>query len=69
MGGHPKMVRMIISVRKDQKHRLEALRQQGYTESGFIRALLDREFTNDQSGQEEREVAHVKKTKSKTHFS
>ena len=38
------MVRMIISVRQDQKDRLMALRAEGYTESGFLRALLDREF-------------------------
>ena len=40
-----KMVRILIQVPRPLKAQLDALRQQGTTASGFIRALLEREFT------------------------
>ena len=39
-----KLVRMNISVPSDIKTKLDALRAQGITASGFIRHLLEREF-------------------------
>ena len=39
-----KMVKMLIQVPQPIKAQLDALRAQGYTSSGFIRALLEREF-------------------------
>ena len=39
-----KMERVLIQLPTDLKARLDELRAQGYTASGFIRALLEREF-------------------------
>jgi predicted DNA-binding protein len=39
------MVRLMIQVPKPLKARLDALRKQGTTASGYIRALLERELT------------------------
>jgi hypothetical protein len=39
-----KMVRMLIQVPASLKAKLDALRKQGTTSSGYIRALLEREF-------------------------
>ena len=39
-----KMVRMLIQVPESLKFKLDALRSQGYTASGYIRSLLEREF-------------------------
>ena len=38
------MERLVIQVPKPLKRKLDALRSQGYTASGFIRALLEREL-------------------------
>ena len=38
-----KMVKMLIQVPQPIKAKLDAMRNQGYTASGFIRALLERE--------------------------
>ena len=38
------MVKMLIHVPAPLKAKLDALRTQGYTASGFIRALLEREL-------------------------
>ena len=38
------MERLLIQVPKPLKAKLDALRTQGYTASGYIRALLEREF-------------------------
>ncbi len=38
------MVKILIQVPKAIKAKLDALRQQGTTSSGFIRSLLEREF-------------------------
>ena len=40
-----KMVRMLIQIPPPLKARLDALRKQGTTASGYIRALLERELT------------------------
>lgn len=39
-----KMVKMLIQVPQPIKDKLDALREKGYTASGFIRSLLEREF-------------------------
>lgn len=49
-----KMVKMLIQVPPPIKAKLDALRSQGYTASGFIRSLLERELTNAPSGQKGR---------------
>lgn len=38
------MERVIIQLPKPLKAKLDGLKAQGYTASGFIRALLEREF-------------------------
>lgn len=39
-----KMERVLIQLPPDLKAKLDSLRAQGYTASGFIRALLEREL-------------------------
>ena len=39
-----KMERMLIQLPTELKAKLDALRNQGYTASGFIRAVLEREL-------------------------
>jgi len=39
-----KMYRLLIQLPLALKRKLDALRQQGYTASGYILALLEREF-------------------------
>ena len=39
-----KMERVLIQLPTDLKAKLDGLRTQGYTASGFIRALLEREL-------------------------
>lgn len=51
-GSHmAKLVRIVIQLPLDLKTRLDGLKQQGYTTSGFIRAMLERELAkiDDQS--------------------
>ncbi len=38
------MVKLLIQVPEPVKAKLDAMRSQGYTASGFIRALLEREL-------------------------
>jgi metal-responsive CopG/Arc/MetJ family transcriptional regulator len=40
----PNLVRIVIQLPRDLKTQLDNLKQQGYTPSGFIRAMLEREF-------------------------
>ncbi len=40
----PNLVRIVIQLPVDLKTQLDKLKQQGYTTSGFIRAMLEREF-------------------------
>jgi hypothetical protein len=42
-----KMERLMIQIPTPLKHRLDGLRTQGYTASGYIRALLERELSID----------------------
>lgn len=39
-----KLVRIVIQLPADLKMQLDSLKQQGYTTSGFIRAMLEREL-------------------------
>jgi hypothetical protein len=39
-----KLVRIVIQLPLDLKTQLDKLKLQGYTTSGFIRAMLEREF-------------------------
>jgi len=39
-----KMERVMIQIPRGQKQKLDALRKEGYTTSGFIRAVLEREL-------------------------
>jgi hypothetical protein len=39
-----KLVRIVIQLPVELKEKLDALKQQGYTTSGFIRATLEREL-------------------------
>ena len=43
------MVRMLIQVPEPLKAKLDALRRQGYTASGYIRSLLERELKYTQA--------------------
>ena len=40
----PNLVRIVIQLPINLKAQLDNLKQQGYTTSGFIRAVLEREF-------------------------
>jgi predicted DNA-binding protein len=40
-----KLVRIVIQLPVELKEQLDALKQQGYTTSGFIRATLERELS------------------------
>ena len=40
----PNLVRIVIQLPLNLKTQLDNLKQQGYTTSGFIRAMLEREF-------------------------
>lgn len=40
----PKLVRIVVQLPVELKEQLDALKQQGYTTSGFIRATLEREL-------------------------
>jgi len=40
----PNLVRIVIQLPVSLKTQLDSLKQQGYTTSGFIRAMLEREF-------------------------
>ncbi len=45
-----KMERMLIQLPKGLKAKLDALKSQGYTASGYIRALLERELNQTKKG-------------------
>lgn len=42
--GMSKLIRIVIQLPEEVKAQLDGLKQQGYTTSGFIRAVLDREL-------------------------
>lgn len=64
-----KLVRIVIQLPMDLKTRLDGLKQQGYTTSGFIRAMLERELAKiDQQVPEQKTltlVAPIKKANSR----
>ena len=41
-----KLVRIVVQLPVELKEKLDTLKQQGYTTSGFIRATLERELNN-----------------------
>jgi len=48
-----KLVRIVIQLPLELKTQLDGLKQQGYTTSGFIRAMLERELAKmDQQGED-----------------
>ena len=49
-----KMTKLLVSVPEPLKVKLDALRAQGYTTSGFIRAVLERELKRSTSGRKGR---------------
>jgi hypothetical protein len=49
-----KMERLLIQVPVPLKAKLDALRGQGYTASGYVRALLERELKHALTGQKGR---------------
>jgi metal-responsive CopG/Arc/MetJ family transcriptional regulator len=49
-----KMTKVLVSMPESMKVKLDALRMQGYTASGFIRAVLERELKQTTSGQKGR---------------
>ena len=61
MGKH---VRVVIQLPVELKEQLDRLKQQGYTASGFIRAMLEREFAKEgKTSTSERSGAGLKGTK------
>lgn len=38
-------VRIVIQLPADLKHRLDSMRSEGYTASGFIRSIVERELS------------------------
>lgn len=48
-----KLVRVVIQLPIELKNQLDLLKQQGYTASGYIRAVLEREFAKAESAQPE----------------
>jgi hypothetical protein len=60
----PKLVRIVIQLPMDLKTRLDSLKQQGYTTSGFIRAMLERELAKlDQQVPEQKPLTLVSPVK------
>jgi len=41
-----KMVRMLIQLPEPLKHKLDTLREQGYTAAGYIRHVLEKELAH-----------------------
>jgi metal-responsive CopG/Arc/MetJ family transcriptional regulator len=59
-----KLVRIVIQLPTDLKTRLDGLKQQGYTTSGFIRAMLERELAKlDAQGPEPKPLTLVSPVK------
>ncbi len=49
-----RMERIVIQLSTDLKDKLDVLRSQGYTASGYIRALLERELNQSLTTKKER---------------
>jgi metal-responsive CopG/Arc/MetJ family transcriptional regulator len=59
-----KLVRIVIQLPMDLKSRLDGLKQQGYTTSGFIRAMLERELAKiDQQLPDQKQLSLVSPVK------
>jgi len=54
-----KLVRIVIQLPVDLKTQLDGLKQQGYTTSGFIRAMLERELAKMDQVAEQRPITLV----------
>ena len=54
-----KMYRLLLHLPLPLKRKLDALRREGYTASGYIRALLEREFRTN-SHRSQRKVGNDK---------
>lgn len=52
----PRLVRIVIQLPQELKSRLDELKQQGYTASGFIRAVLERELAAQSDNGDETKV-------------
>jgi metal-responsive CopG/Arc/MetJ family transcriptional regulator len=62
-----KLVRIVIQLPMDLKTRLDGLKQQGYTTSGFIRAMLERELAKiDQQMPDQKPLTLVSAVKKAT---
>ncbi len=59
----PRLVRIVIQLPQELKSRLDELKQKGYTASGFIRAVLERELAKEENNGEGSKVdgQHPKK--------
>ena len=53
-----RMVRMLIQIPKPVKDKLDALRRKGYTASGYVRFLLERELDAVNIDGQKKEVNH-----------
>ncbi len=51
------MERLMIQISTSLKRKLDALRSQGYTASGYIRALLERELNRKEGSSNGRKTA------------
>jgi len=54
-----KLVRIVIQLPVDLKTQLDGLKQQGYTTSGFIRAMLERQLAKMDQVAEQRPITLV----------
>jgi predicted DNA-binding protein len=61
----PKLVRIVIQLPVELKTQLDALKQQGYTTSGFIRAMLERELGKMEEQQQATVLPLVKRMNSR----
>lgn len=51
-----RLVRIVIQLPQELKSRLDELKQQGYTASGFIRAVLERELAKYEGNGDDNKV-------------
>lgn len=61
----PKLVRIVIQLPVELKAQLDALKQQGYTTSGFIRAMLERELAKSSEDEASNVLPMVKRVNSR----
>lgn len=51
------MIKVLIHLPAPLKAKLDALRSQGYTASGYVRALLERELNKEEGSQHGRQTS------------